>query len=577
MKYFKRVIFVIAALAGLMTAAAKTPKTPKLPKGTTVYGRVLLDGEAAQGIYVSDGRNIVWTDKNGWYSMASDKSSSTVFVSFPGGTEVPVEKGMPQFWQPLNTDDAEVERHDFTLKSVSNDSYAFLAVSDIHLANLNDDAAQFSGPFMSRINEERDKYISKGLPVYCLNGGDSSYDRYWYEYLYAIEDFPKSLASVDFPMAMFSAMGNHDNDGGVEREGDVDWKASERYRRTMGPTWYSFNLGQVHYIVLDNIVYRNDEGRIDSYEGISGKRNYDCWIRDDQMDWLRRDLETVTDKGTPLVVLMHAPLFNHKNEVDSAPIISRMKKDGSTAEELLKEFSAVFRGFDQVHFISGHSHKIRTTKGADDTSTFPDLANITDHNVSGVCGVWWQTASRGGLTLSPDSAPAGFETFIVNGRELEWYFVSTDDGAERQFRVFDLNEVRNYWNSNGEVKAWRKHYPEREDYSKIEDNEVLIHVWAWENGWSIKVEEEGRELPVEALKAENPQFVISYQIPKASWEDNGEKRWPDKYAKPTLCPHFFRTRASSASSTLTVTVTDLVGRSWSESVSRPKPFSKQMR
>ena len=264
MKNLKRVIFVIAALAGLMTAAAKTPKTPKLPKGTTVYGRVLLDGEAAQGIYVSDGRNIVWTDKNGWYSMASDKSSSTVFVSFPGGTEVPVEKGMPQFWQPLNTDDAEVERHDFTLKSVSNDNYAFLAVSDIHLANLNDDAAQFSGPFMSRINEEREKYLSRGLPVYCLNGGDSSYDRYWYEYLYAIEDFPKSLASVDFPMAMFSAMGNHDNDGGVEREGDVDWKASERYRRTMGPTWYSFNLGQVHYIVLDNIVYRNDEGRIDS-------------------------------------------------------------------------------------------------------------------------------------------------------------------------------------------------------------------------------------------------------------------------------------------------------------------------
>ena len=165
----------------------------------------------------------------------------------------------------------------------------------------------------------------------------------------------------------------------------------------------------------------------------------------------------------------------------------------------------------------------------------------------------------------------------MNGRELEWYFVSTDDGAERQFRVFDLNEVRNYWNSNGEVKAWRKHYPGREDYSKIEDNEVLIHVWAWENGWTIKVEEEGRELPVEALKAENPQFVISYQIPKASWEDNGEKRWPDKYAKPTLCPHFFRTRASSASSTLTVTVTDIFGRSWSETVSRPKLFSKQMR
>ena len=66
MKNLKRVIFVIAALAGLMTAAAKTPKTPKLPKGTTVYGRVLLEGEAAQGIYDTDGRNIVRTDKNGW-------------------------------------------------------------------------------------------------------------------------------------------------------------------------------------------------------------------------------------------------------------------------------------------------------------------------------------------------------------------------------------------------------------------------------------------------------------------------------------------------------------------------------
>lgn len=572
---------IFAAAVVLLSAAALQDACAagrvKLPKGTTVYGQVVCDGQPMAGVCVSDGREIVKTDAKGMYYLKSAKEEGTVFVSFPGGTTVPVSNGMPAHWRKLESAADVAERHDFTLTAVDNSSYAFLAVSDIHLANLNDDIRQFTERFMPRVREEVGKYESAGRPVYCLNAGDSSFDRYWYEYLYSIGDFPGTLADVKYPVPMFTAMGNHDNNGAVPREGDVDWHAAAQFRETMGPSYYSFNIGEVHYIILDNIVYLNEEGRIDSYEGITGKRNYECWIRDDEMEWLRKDLALIEDKSTPVVVTMHIPVMGHKGEVETAPIVSKMHKTGSTPDEQLREFSAAFRGFEQVHFVSGHSHKSRTTRGSDDCSKFPDIANIIDHNVGGVCGAWWQTASRGGLMLAPNSAPAGFEVFTVDGKQLKWYFVSIDDGAQKQFRVFDMNSVRDFYRSNGEVRAMMKHYPERVDYSDIEDNVLLIHVWAWENGWKLSVKENGVELPAKALKAENPQYFISHAIPKACWEDNGTGRWPEKYAKSTLYPHFFRVQASAPDSEITVTVTDGFGRTWSETVTRPKPFSKTMR
>lgn len=54
----------------------------------------------------------------------------------------------------------------------------------------------------------------------------------------------------------------------------------------MGPTYYSFDVGEVHYVMLDNTVYINTGGT----EGSMGKRNYHSYVTDQQLAWLRDDL-----------------------------------------------------------------------------------------------------------------------------------------------------------------------------------------------------------------------------------------------------------------------------------------------
>ncbi|MBO6168482.1 MAG: calcineurin-like phosphoesterase C-terminal domain-containing protein [Bacteroidales bacterium] len=569
----KRIFSILLLCIILIPANAAGPR---LPKGTTVWGQVLKDGAPMQGVVISDGAEITTTNKKGFYFLKSAKKEGSVFVSIPSCTEVETTNGMPRFWQRLEAPEAQAERHDFTLNSVDNTNYTLIAISDVHLANLFDDVRQFNETFMPRFREEVEKARARG-PVYCLNGGDSSYDRYWYEYGYSIECFPKTLEDCKFPVPMFHVMGNHDNDGGTSLEGDVDFNAAERYRRTMGPTHYSFNLGNTHYIVLDNIVYLNSEGRIDSYEGITGKRDHEHYFTEDQLEWMKKDLATVQDKTAPLVVAFHAPMMRYKQGLTGKPIETKMLRKGYDSEQMFRDFTAMFREFADVHFISGHSHKNMLCYGSDDTSKFPDIANITEHNISGVCGCWWQPAAHCGLTLGPDGAPAGFEVFPFRGKNMEWYFVSEDDGAGQQFRVFDLNSVREYYRTDGAVQAMLKHYKNRTRFDQVEDNLLLINVWAWESKWKISVTENGRELPVKHAKYENPQFTIDYHLPKAAWDDNAKTRWPKKYDTPDPHPHYFLVKASSPSSTVTVKVTDTFGNEYTQVVERPKPFGKLMR
>ena len=74
----------------------------------------------------------------------------------------------------------------------------------------------------------------------------------------------------------FHVLGNHDTDGGFKREQAMDfWGMKERH--------YSFDLGGFHFIVLDS----ND--RPADFKG-----GYPSHIADDQIEWLKADLEKTT-------------------------------------------------------------------------------------------------------------------------------------------------------------------------------------------------------------------------------------------------------------------------------------------
>ena len=580
----KRTIFYsIAALLTLATvwsAAAQSTYTSalaaKAKKGATIYGTVECDGAPLAGVAVSDGYEVVLTDKKGVYQLPSAKRNGQVFITIPSGYEAMTEGDdvVPQYWAELTADAATAERHDFALRRVENDRHVIMAITDIHIANHLDDIGQFKRNFMPRLREEVEKYRSQGIPVYTMCMGDSSFDSFWYDFLFTIADFRHLLTDVKYPTQFFHSMGNHDNNGSHPYGNDTDFKAADIARKTFGPTYYSFNIGNVHYVMLDNIYYINKPTDAKTGKGIAGSRSNAILVSEEQLKWLEKDLALVTDKSTPIVIGMHSPIYKYRQNHKPGEIITRftdMERNRSLDEAY--KLSSLLKDFAEVHFITGHTHRNLTVHCKHDTDK-PIIANTIDHNISSICGAWWHTGAHGGLHLAPDSAPAGFEVFPVDGKHIEWYYTSIDDGAEKQFRTFDMNSVRDYYRTNGEVRVFLSHYPNRANFSDIKDNRVAIHVWAWEPTWTVTVKENGVELPVIHRPMENPQYAISYHLPKSIWRRELDVK---RYDKQDKTPHMFHVTASSPTSTLEITVTDGFGRTYTETMTRPKEFSKWMR
>lgn len=538
------------AFTASATSAYPRPEITDKP-GMTVKGCVRAGVNPVPGVVVSDGDEVTTTDSCGCYWLASAKRNGWVFISIPSGYDVPADRSVPQFWAALEKPVSQVERHDFSLTEVDNDRHILLAVSDLHLSDQYNDLEQFCTTFLPSV--QRLVRDAGETPVYTLNTGDMSYDLYWYSCRYPIESYKKTLQIVDFPTQVFHAVGNHDNDGAVACGDSTDFVSVRRYCRNFGPNYYSFNLGRVHYVVLDNIVYLNEPGGKRA-EGIVGKRNYERRVTPEQLAWLKKDLALVEDKSAPLVVGMHAAAYHYDGIGEE--VISWFTKPEYSAE-----LTECFRDFSDVHYITGHIHANNTTYVNE---------RLTEHNIGAVCGSWWQPGAFFAQNLDPDGGPGGYAVFEIDGRQMQWHYHGIAEGGAKQFRAYDMNAVRDYYRNSVELAEFVKHYPAR-DLRNVEDNLIYINVWDWAPDWKITVTENGRPLEVVRERLEDPLYTISYHLPKTR---NGH--YPDSY-RECLQNHMFRVRTSDPTSSLQITVTDRFGRVYTETMERPKAFHLQMR
>ena len=518
-----------------------------------IFGTVTADGKPLAGVPVSDGYEVTTTGADGRYELNSHKRHGYVFISIPGGYEVPVEGVVPKFWTSLNKPVTQAEQHDFKLSRVDNVNHVVLAITDLHLAGVYNDKEQLCMSFMPSINNTVKQLA--GQKVYTLSLGDLSFERYWYLKGYDIADYRKTMEVVKYPTPMFSVIGNHDHDGGTAFSDSTDFMSAAKYKKALGPTYYSFNLGKVHYVVLDNIIYLNESnGKV--VDGLVGKRNYITRVSEEQRDWLKKDLALVKDKNTPVVVAMHAATYRY--EGISPEVVSWLSKP-----EYSEEITDCFRDFKEVHYLSGHTHRNNTVR----------YKNVVEHNIGAVCGSWWRTGSNLLQALGPDGGPAGYAVFNVQGSNLSWYYNSIEDGAQKQFRVFDMNEVRRYYRDSKEVATFLSHYPQRVDFRQLPDNLVYIHVWGWEPKWKVEVTENGQPLTVTRELTEDPLYTITNDIPATVWIN----KFPASMMEEYLKNHIFVVKASKPDSKISVTVTDAFGKVYTETVARPKAFSTAMK
>ena len=516
--------------------------------GTTVYGIVSSAGVGVENVVVSDGAEVTVTNEKGIYQLKSAKKWGYVFISVPSGYEVPSVGVLPQFHRALKNSADVVERADFKLEKVDGqDSYKIFMLGDMHLANRTGDLGQFA-QFTSDLTDYMTRH--KGEKMYALTLGDMTWDLYWYSTSYYFPQYLNTVNSQIKNLQIFHTMGNHDND--FQTRSDYD--AAVKYVDQICPTYYSFNIGKVHYVVMDDID-------CSSYDG-STSRNYVKSLSAEQLDWLAKDLSYVA-KTTPVVVAMHAQVFY--------PTTSGFKIDHDPVNTL--RLFDILDGYT-VRFVTGHTHKLfNVTPDA----PIVDGHNFREYNSGSVCASWWWSGNlTPGIHIGTDGTPGGYGIWDVTGTDFQCLYKSTGWPEEYQFRSYDLNNVHFSMadvplmpsDISASVKNAYMQYVNA--YPQNNDNEVLINIWNWNSDWTLSVVDENRKtLPYTEVWAYDPLHIAALSVKR--FNNAGLKSTPsfitDKFT------HFFKVKADDADTDLVITVKDEFGNEWTENMQRPKAFS----
>lgn len=516
--------------------------------GTTVYGIVSSAGVGVENVVVSDGAEVTVTNEKGIYQLKSAKKWGYVFISVPSGYEVPSVGVLPQFHRALKNSADVVERADFKLEKVDGqDSYKIFMLGDMHLANRTGDLGQFA-QFTSDLTDYMTRH--KGEKMYALTLGDMTWDLYWYSNSYYFPQYLNTVNSQIKNLQIFHTMGNHDND--FQTRSDYD--AAVKYVDQICPTYYSFNIGKVHYVVMDDID-------CSSYDG-STSRNYVKSLSAEQLDWLAKDLSHV-DKTTPVVVAMHAQVFY--------PTTSGFKIDHDPVNT--QRLFDILDGYT-VRFVTGHTHKLfNVTPDA----PIVDGHNFREYNSGSVCASWWWSGNlTPGIHIGTDGTPGGYGIWDVTGTDFQCLYKSTGWPEEYQFRSYDLNNVHFSMadvplmpsDISASVKNAYMQYVNA--YPQNNDNEVLINIWNWNSDWTLSVVDENRKtLPYTEVWAYDPLHIAALSVKR--FNNAGLKSTPsfitDKFT------HFFKVKADDADTDLVITIKDEFGNEWTENMQRPKAFS----
>ena len=234
------------------------------------------------------------------------------------------------------------------------------------------------------------------------------------------------IADFDFPV--FSVIGNHDH----VQNAATDREAVKKFEEYLGPTCYSVELGELHFIFLDNIVMKNntlDPNNVGAYsDGLS----------DEAYSWLCNDLKYV-DKDRTVMLCAHSSMFR---KPDSEP--ADRDRHGPDYASRLAQYRC-------VHSWAGHSH-INFNYAYSAEEPAPKFSNVESHILARSTGALWLNES-----MSSDGTPRGYMVVEVDGEAVSWYYKpysyenDVPSGLDRshQIRVY----APGVWYSDGYVYA----------------------------------------------------------------------------------------------------------------------------
>ncbi|MDR3261799.1 MAG: FAD-dependent oxidoreductase [Tannerella sp.] len=266
------------------------------------------------------------------------------------------------------------------------------------------------------------------IPVYGIVCGDIISDIQ--NDSLAFSDVKKLFDLTGIPFHYLA--GNHDMDI-TERSNDNSKKSFEE---NFGPSHYSFNIGKVHYVVLDDVF---STGRAYSYIG---------YIDEKQFRWLEQDLSSVPH-GSTVMVALHIPTY------------SREARKGEYAKEEINKAvqnrRALYKMLEpyRVHILSGHEHY---------NENYVLNDRLFEHVHAALCGIFWQAP------YNSDGAPLGYAVYEYNGDSVQWYYKVAGKDKNFQMNVYAAGADRQ------------------------QPNAIIANVWNYDPAWQVCWYEDGKKM-----------------------------------------------------------------------------------
>ena len=284
--------------------------------------------EGAKDVSVSDLTTSVKTNNEGLYQLSIAKQGNFIMISLPSGFTC------KNWWSKVSSADAVV---DFPLTvSSAKSTFTFIHASDTHIS-------EKSLPRMQRLRE----IVDANKPDFVLVTGDLVRDALRVSEKEATGYYDLYVKEIQrFSVPVWSVPGNHEIFG-IERHLSLVSKdhplyGKKMYHHYLGPNYYSFNYGGIHFVGLDDVDFEDlwYYGHVDSI----------------QFNWLKQDLTNVPST-TPVITFNHIPFFSGglstNTFTETGPSRTLERENG-----VLQFRHVVSNAHELVDLISAHPYPI---------------------------------------------------------------------------------------------------------------------------------------------------------------------------------------------------------------------------
>jgi len=395
-----------------LPADLTTPIFRRGARAIRVQGRVQSGGRGLGGVGVTDGLQVVATDGDGRFQIATTEDRGFVGLSLPRGYEIPRnDTGTARLYAPLQPNAAGEAEVGFDLQRLNSadENHTLLLLADPQTQT----AQELEWFHQQTVPDVIETTSAVGGDVIGIADGDIMYD-----HLEFYPEYERAVGRMGIPF--FQCVGNHDLDQG----NPTDLTSTRTFQSHFGPRYYSFNRGAIHYVVLDDVFWYGD--------------GYIGYLAEDQLGWLANDLALV-EPGRPVIVATHIPAMggSYVRYDQEKPQVGMAITNREALYRLLEPYDA--------HILTGHTHE----------NEHIYEGGVHEHVSGAVCGGWWSGP------ICWDGCPSGYSVYEARGEEITWRYKSTGLPADHQMRIYPQGSdptapdemVVNIWDWNRDWSA----------------------------------------------------------------------------------------------------------------------------